>query len=112
MNGKFLVLGCWANNEVYLLKLGDYNATFDTISNTDERSFVGPNVVAIDTADNVLVANKYHHRIQMYQSGTWQTLQLEPRPRYPRSAVYVSETLYVAGGYHVKGAKYITKYVI
>ena len=97
VNGKYLVLGCWTNDEVYLLNLGDSNATFDKISDTNERRFYGPNVVAIDTEDNVIVADFAHHRIQMYQEDTWQTLQLEPQPRYPTAAVYINDTLYVSG---------------
>ena len=110
INGKYLVLGCWRNDEVYLLKLDDSNPTFDKISTNDESGFNGPNVVAIDTENNMLVADFEHHRIQMYQDGTWQTLRLEPKPHFPMAAVYVNDTLYVTG--LGSDSFYISMYVI
>ena len=97
VNGKYLVLGCHTTDEFYLLKLGDSNATFDKISDTNESRFNGPNVVTIGTENNVLVADELHHRIHIYNAGTWQTLQLEPHPRNPTAAVYISDRLYVSG---------------
>ena len=110
-NGKYLALGCWTKNKVYLLKLGDQNATFDTLSDIDESNFAGPNVVTVDTEDNVLVVDEFHHRIQIYQAGTWQTLKLEPQPRYPTAAVYINDTLYVSGGV-LSDSFYISMYAV